>query len=278
VPKLSYAAEQVRHHDRDRFVIALLSPEDRREAMFGLYAFNLEVARVRELVSEPMLGRIRLQWWRDSLEAIFAGKPVAHPVAEALAAAVAAHELPRSPFDRLIDGRESDLEDAPPADLPALEDYAEATASTITALGLDVLGVREEAAFRAARHVGIAWALTGLLRAVPFHAAAGRLYLPLDLLEEHGVEPEELLSGTPSPGLAKVARTVADRARDHLARARAFKAELPKQAVPGLLAAPLADAYLNGLDKARFNLLDTHWSMPRPRPVRLAWNAWLGRF
>ncbi len=72
---LSPSAAIVRRHDRDRYQTALFAPSDRREALFALYAFNYEVARVRESVTQPMLGRIRLQWWREVVDAAYAGAP-----------------------------------------------------------------------------------------------------------------------------------------------------------------------------------------------------------
>ena len=74
-PPLSYCGDQIRRYDRDRFLTALFAPADRREDLFALYAFNLEVAKTREVASEAMLGQIRLQWWRDALDEVFAGKP-----------------------------------------------------------------------------------------------------------------------------------------------------------------------------------------------------------
>ena len=206
---LSIAGEQVRRFDRDRFTTALFAPAGRREALFGLYAFNQEVARIPEMVSEPLLGRIRLQWWRDTLDSLFAGGSVAHPVATALAAAVETQRLTRSTFDRLLETRETDLVPEIPADLTDLEAYAEGTASTINALALEILGVEDEAAFHAGRHLGIAWALTGLMRAVPFHAATGRLCLPADLLAAHDVRPEDVLAGRRGPGLARIGEVIA---------------------------------------------------------------------
>src|SRR5689334_20676146 len=72
---LSPLAALVRRHDRDRYQTALFAPADRRDALFALYAFNYEVARVRENVSQPMLGQIRLQWWREVIAASYAGAP-----------------------------------------------------------------------------------------------------------------------------------------------------------------------------------------------------------
>jgi len=106
----SSLAALVRHHDRDRYQTALFAPARRREALLALYAFNYEIARVRETVTQPMLGQIRLQWWREVLDAAYAGAPARqHPVAVPLSAVIREFGLSREPFDRLIDTRERDL-------------------------------------------------------------------------------------------------------------------------------------------------------------------------
>src|SRR5215207_1372519 len=110
VPGVSSLGGFVRAHDRDRFQTALFAPADRREALFALYAFNYEIARVRESVTQPMLGQIRLQWWREVIEAAYAGQaPRRHEVAEPLTAAIREFGLSRPHFDRMIDAREVDL-------------------------------------------------------------------------------------------------------------------------------------------------------------------------
>src|SRR3954465_2814920 len=122
----SSLARLVRRPDRDRYQTALFAPADRREALLALYAFNYEIARVRETVTQPMLGQIRLQWWREVLDAAYGGAPPRnHPVAVALTAAIREFGLTRELFDRLVDTRERDLVDEPPPSLAVLEDYAE---------------------------------------------------------------------------------------------------------------------------------------------------------
>lgn len=274
---LSLLAEQVRRLDRDRFVTTLFAPVERREALFGLYAFNIEVAQIREMVREPLLGRIRLQWWRDTLDELRAGRVVAHPVAQALGTAFTQFSVSRAPFDQLLSARERDMEVEPPVDLAALEAYVEGTAGAITITGLEILGVRDPDALAAARSVGIAWGLTGLLRAVPFHAAAGRLYLPASLLADRGLSHDDVLASRNGPELAAVARTLAGVARDHLDAARRRKRHISRVALPGLLTAPLAERYLGALAKNGFNLFDRTWSMPRPHPLRLGWAILKGR-
>ena len=275
---LSASARAVRQQDRDRFTTVLFAPADRREALFDLYAFNLEIARVRELVREPMLGRIRLQWWRDSLDKVYAGADGGSPLARSLGEVIVRHSLARAEFESLLSARELDMDDEPPADLPALEAYAEGSSATLTRLALTVLGGEGAGAMAAARHVGIAWALTGLLRAVPFHAAQRRLYLPRDLLDRHGVDINQVLAGKGGEGLALVAGAVAAEARRHLAEARSLRRSVPKPALPALLTAPLAEGYLAGLAKAGCNLFDGNWSAPRPRPLGLVWAMATGRY
>ncbi|HEY8014675.1 MAG TPA: squalene/phytoene synthase family protein, partial [Dongiaceae bacterium] len=125
--ELSYCARLLRQQDPDRYLTALFAPPERREALFALYAFNLELARARESVREPIMGQMRLQWWRDSLAEMLAGRPRAHEVGRPLAAAIAAYGLDPVLLERLIDARERDMEAEPPVDLAALLDYARGT-------------------------------------------------------------------------------------------------------------------------------------------------------
>ena len=257
-PELSAVARLVRRHDHDRFLTALFAPGARREALFALYAFNHEVAKTREVVREPTLGRMRLQWWRESLDAIYAGAKLRqHEVVEPLGAAIRDHALSRAHFERLLAARELDLGEEPPASLAALETYAESTSAGLVWLALEALGERDEAAVAAGRSVGIAYALTGLLRAVPFHAASKRLYLPRDLVEAAGLRLErELFELRPTPGLRQVVEQVARAADRHLTHARSLRARVPQTALPALLPAVLARADLVRLARAGYDPFD----------------------
>ena len=268
----AYCERQVRRLDPDRHFLAMLAPPDRRPALFALYAFNQEIAATREQVSERMLGQIRLQWWREAIDGIYAGTPRRHQVVQPLAAAIARHDLDRDLFERMIDMRETDLDDAPPADLAALERYAEGSSSTLAALALKVLGVADPAAVPAARAVGIAWALTGLLRAVGHHARAKRLYLPADLMAAEGVRTGDLFELRAAPGLPAVARHVAEAAREQIAAARVWRRDLPRTALPVLLQARMAELYLDRLRRRGDNPLDPEATR---RPTLAAWQLTL---
>lgn len=283
---LSYCGDLVRRHDPDRFLTALFAPADRREDLFALYAFNHEVAKTREVVSEPTLGLIRLQWWREGIEGIYDGEVRRHEVMQPLAAAVRRHGLDRALLDRLIDAREADMEDEAPADLACLVNYAEVTAAPLVALALAVLGVPAAdraadtpAATAVAGHVGRAWALTGVARAVPFLARGRRCRLPADLMARHGVSEAALFDLKPEPGLRAVVRAVAERAAAELAAARALRRDLPRRAIPALLPARLASRTLATLAAADHDPFDRAVLRPDAwRAARLGWAALSGRW
>ncbi len=248
---LSPCAEAARKGDPDRYLCALFAPPDRREALFALYAFNVELVRAREAAREPLLGLMRLQWWRDALDGILAGRPPGHAAAEELARARA--RLDRAALLGLIEARRRDFDETPFASLAELEGHVEATSAALARQALGLLGVEDEAARAAARHVGLAWGLVGLLRAVPFHARARRLYLPADLLAAAGVEAEAIFAARPGAGLGRVAAEVAEAARGHLAAARALRPRAPRAGLPALLPARLAAADLARLARAGFD-------------------------
>ncbi|MFN0043269.1 MAG: phytoene/squalene synthase family protein [Alphaproteobacteria bacterium] len=252
-PTLSHCAREVRREDRDRYLSALFAPDGVREALFALYAFNAEIARAREVVTEPLLGEIRLQWWRDALDGLYGGRNLAHPVVEALGRAIGKHGLKRAGFERMIDARAADLSPEPPADMATLEAYAGASSGTLMELALECLGVATPDARRAAQEAGIAYALVGLLRAVPFHARRKRLMLPFDRLRVAGLDTHSIFELRPSTALAQVVREVGELAFRHLTEARRTVRGLPIEAWPALLPAALVASDLARLRRKDWN-------------------------
>jgi NADH dehydrogenase [ubiquinone] 1 alpha subcomplex assembly factor 6 len=262
--RLSPVAALVRRHDHDRFQTALFAPAERREALFALYAFNYEVARIRETVSEPVLGQIRLQWWRESIAAAFEGGVVRHhSVVEALTTTIRAGALTRAHFERLVDAREQDLAEAPPASLAALQDYAEATSARLVYLALESLGIRDDpAAEKAGYHIGIAYALSGLLRAMPFQARAGRLIIPADITVQTALDSADYRALRSTPALRSAAAEIAAVASRHLASARAHRHSIARRALPVLLPAIVAERSLARLRQAGYDPFDPALATP----------------
>jgi NADH dehydrogenase [ubiquinone] 1 alpha subcomplex assembly factor 6 len=281
-PGLSYCAALLRRHDPDRYLTALFAPAATRESLFALYAFNLEIARTREATREPMMGRIRLQWWRDALAEAAAGRPYRHEILEPLAVAISDRSLTPAWFERLLEAREQDIEGAAPADMASLMTYAEGSSSALTWLALEALGGdtgRTPAAIEAGRRLGIAWALTGLLRAVPYHARQRQLHLPMDLLVRHEVRAEDLLELRKPAGLQAVVREIAGEAASRLEAARQAARGLPRVLLPALLPGALAGLYLKRLERAGFDpYAESVQSAPPGRIWRLALRNFMGRF
>ena len=274
----SYLAADLQRDDPDRYLTAMLAAPPHRDHLFALYAFNVEIAKIREVVSEPMLGEIRLQWWRDVIEEIYGGTVRRHAVAQALDATVKARQLSRGHFDALIDARAFDLTDEPPATTAALVEYADGTSGRLAVLALQALNARDKEAAAVGRDIGIAWALTGLIRAVPAHARARRLYLPHDLMERHGVRPGELFELRSDDALRAAVSDLADQAAVHLRAARKARSVVPKAAVPALLVGRLADLYLRRLRSVGYDPFDSRLRRPMPlNGLRLAFAALVGR-
>ena len=160
----AYCRDRVARFDPDRAAIIAFQPAAARPGLHALHAFNLEVAHLGETASEPALGAIRLQWWRDALDEATSGRERRHAVLQPLTAAIRRHDLPAACFRRLLDAREMDLEAAPPTDLPA---YARETGGTLTALAGQIVSGRP-----GSEDIGTAWALIGWLRAAAFFRRA----------------------------------------------------------------------------------------------------------
>lgn len=211
----------LRDTDRDRYLACLLAPQDRRGPLAALYAFNAEIARVRDLVHEPLPGEIRLQWWRDTLEGRGEGDAKANPLAAGLLHCISEHRLPVRVLTDMIEARIFDLYDDPMPDRGALEGYAGETASALIQLAslvLDPGGAERSATI--AGHAGVAQAIAGLLLLLPIHRRRGQVYIPGDLLAATGLSAEELLAGTDRARIASAVEAFAGLGRDHLRKAR----------------------------------------------------------
>jgi phytoene synthase len=239
----------VREADRDRYLSVLFAPEPKRQALFALYAFNVEVARVRDLVREPLPGEIRLQWWRD---AILGNTPAAgHPTAEALLQAIQEYDLPPAAFDNMIEARLFDLYDDPMPSRIDLEGYCGETASALIQLAALVLD-RDAALATAdlAGHAGCAQAMAGLLRSLPIHLARGQCFIPRDILSAAGTTPEEFVAEKGGAAAKRAVSATIALAREHLAKFEEGARGLPVALRPAYLSAALTGPYLALLSSA----------------------------
>lgn len=268
----AFAAEEVRRHDRERFLADLFAPEAERRHLFALHAFNLEVARVRERVRDPLPGEIRLQWWRDLLEGQPRGDVAGNPVAAALLETVSLNGLPRTPLVNLIEARLFDLYNDPMPSLADLEGYAGETASVLIQCGAMILKHGEDpASADAAGHAGVAQAITGLLRALPHHARRQQLYLPADLMRKHGVDATDIFAGRTTPALTALLAELRGIARGHLAKARQAQASLDPAILPAFLPVALVEPLLARMERRGYDPFTTEIALP---PWQEQWRLW----
>lgn len=243
----AYCADLIRTADRDRFLGSLFAPAEHRGALHALYAFNVEMARVREVAREPLPGEIRLQWWSEVIGGERGEEASANPVASALLATIERHRLPAATLQTLIDARRFDLYDEPMARLADLESYARNTSSALLALAAQILGGEGHGVEAVADAAGIAQAIVGLFRAFPLHASRRQLYVPLELLERHGAEPQDIFAGRSSKNLRAAFAELQHIARSHLRVARENIASLPQAVLPAFLPVALVGPSLDRL-------------------------------
>jgi phytoene synthase len=269
----SHCQQIVREADKDRFLATLFAPAESRDALFALYAFNCEVARVRDIAREPLPGEVRLQWWSEVLSGERGGEALANPVAAALLDTIKRHDLPIQPLADLVDARIFDLYDDPMQTLTDLEDYAAKTSSVLFALAARILnGAVEEPNSDLSVHAGIAYVITGLLRTFPRHAARRQLYVPAEVVDRHKVRTEDIFAGQATAELRTALAEMRSHARRHLAATRDLIATAPAAILPAfhpLALIPPLLARMDGGDYDPFAIIE----IPQWRRQWTLWRA-----
>jgi 15-cis-phytoene synthase len=265
----AYCEALVRAADKDRYLATLFVPAAHRDALHALYAFNIEIARVREIVREPLAGEIRLQWWTDAISGE-ARDARANPIAAALIATIARHRLPADLLTGLIAARRFDLYNDAMASLALLEDYARSTSASLIELAAGTLGESGPMVKQAALEAGLGYALAGLLKAFPIHSARGQLFLPTEVLDRHGAGREEIAARHPTPQLRAALAEMRERARAHLGKARNLIETAPPAALPAFL--PVAASGLL-LDRMEDETRDPFAPIEIPQ-WRRQWRLW----
>jgi len=266
-----HCAVLVREADRDRYLATLFAPAEHRDALFALYAFNVEIVRVRDLAREPMPGEIRLQWWREALSGERDGEAAAHPVAAALQETLARYGLAADRLIALIDAHVFDLYDEPMATVTDLEIYGIKTQSALFAMAVEILGGQGGGTELLAVDAGIAYGITRVLENFARYSARQQLYVPLDVLKRHGIDRNAVFAGQGGPLLSAALAETRALARKHLAAAQA-RLGAEADILPALLPVALAGPTLQRMDRSGYDPL--HFTPLAPwRRQWLLWRA-----
>jgi phytoene synthase len=268
----AYCEGLLRRDDRDRWLASLFVPRELRPHIHALYAFSLEIARVHEIVSEPLLGEIRFQWWRDALEGAADAK--ANPVAAALLDTIVRFDLPKAPLLELISARGRGLYGDLIESINALEAYTEATCSNLLRLAALILdGEGAAAILDAALHAGIAYGVTGLIRALPWHSARRQVFVPIEILQAHGATCDDFAAGRASPAVLAALTDLRAVARGHLAIFYARLPGLPEKSRPAFLPVCHCEHYLRLMEKPGYDVCKTVVELPQWRRQWILWRA-----
>ena len=198
----AFCADLVRTHDFARYASTLFLPQVQRRALLSVYAFNVEISRVREQVSQPLPGEMRLQWWTDMLEGAGHGGVEGNPVAAELLQTIGEFRLPVEPLSRLIEEHQFDLYNDPMPSMAALEGYVTDTSSALFSLGARIAAQPSDVIDHIARHAGLAQGMAQVIAALPLDAARRQLFLPLQLLQQHRQRNGRSLFGQADAGRA----------------------------------------------------------------------------
>jgi phytoene synthase len=273
---VKFCTELVRAHDFARYASTLFVPAVQRRALLAIYAFNVEISRVREQVSQPLPGEMRLQWWTDMLAGAEHGGVEGNPVAAELLLAIRSWRLPVERLSRLIDEHQFDLYNDPMPTMAALEGYINDTSAALFSLGARIAGWQSDEIEHLARHAGLAQGIAQVMAELPLDAARRQLFVPLQLLESHGSGMEDVFAGKEAPKLRAALDQLIGEARGHLKTAFALLANAPPEVRPVFLPLSLVARDLERMSRAdsdpfvphvtsRFRTLWTLWRASRSR-------------
>jgi 15-cis-phytoene synthase len=274
-----FCADLVRAHDFPRYAATLFLPAAQRRGLLALYAFNVEISRVHEQVSQPLPGEMRLQWWTDMLAGAAHGGVEGNPVAAELRRAISNWRLPVERLSRLIEEHEFDLYNDPMPTMAALEGYLNDTSSALFSLGAGITGWQSDAIEHLARHAGLAQGIAQVIAALPRDASRRQLFLPQQVLQSHSVDIEQVFAGKQTPKLRAALDQLIGEAKEHLKTALALLESVPPEARPVFLPVALAARDLKRMARAdsdpflprvssRFRTLWTLWRASRSRVFR----------
>lgn len=260
----------LRDTDRDRYLACLYLPADLRGDASAIYAFGTETARIAELVSEPMPGEIRLQWWRDviSLSRIHGN----NQIAEEVLAVIKRHVLPRQTFLACLDARIFDLYSDPMPNRTTLEAYCGETTSALLNLIALCAGAKPARPLaNACGHAGVAIAATQLLKATAAFSVRHRVYIPQDILAATGLTAKTWLSDAPDQRHMHAITAMLSLARDHYRAAVSAIEKLDKPFVPIFLPLATVPATLDMIEKSGERLFR---EVAELSPLRRQWLMW----
>jgi len=264
----------VRQYDRDRYLSSLLAPAKARPHLMALYAFNVEICRIAGQVSEPQLAEIRLQWWLDTLDAIYHNEAQAHPVANALAEAIRVGDIPKFALQRLAKAHQFDFYSDSMPSLHDLEAYLGETESSLIKMAAMILN--QDAALEcseAAGFSGVAYGMMRFLNRLPEARKLGQVLLPLEMLLLRQIQPGEIYSADKEAGIMVLLADLRHLATQRLSEARQIAWTVKADIFPAFQHVALTEAYIAKASSKGAAVRDQGCDFSQLRKQWLLWKA-----
>jgi 15-cis-phytoene synthase len=253
----------------------LFLPPERRRAITALYAFCREVDDVVDEIADQQVAATKLMWWRKEVAALFQGSPT-HPVTKALQPFTAPFNITEKRLNEIMDGMEMDLHQTRYLDFMALEKYCYHVASVVGLLAAEIFGRSDERTLEYAHQLGLAFQLTNIIRDVGDDARMGRVYLPVNELQQFNVPVSEILNRTYSNRFSGLMQFQATRAQGYYDKAFALLPAQDKRTQrPGLIMAAIYRTLLTEIERDGFQVLHQRTSLTPLRKFWLAWKTWV---
>jgi phytoene synthase len=247
-----------------------LEPE-RRRAITALYALCRELDDTVDNATDESVARIKLAWWRTEIATMYHGTPT-HPVTQALKPHLATYNLQEQHILAIVDGMEMDLNQTRYLDFAGLKNYCWHVAGVVGILSASIFGVTNQRTLEYAEKLGLAFQLTNIIRDVGEDARKGRIYLPVNDLQQFGVTAADILNVRHNDKFEALMKFQADRARGYYAEAMALLPKEDRRAQrPGLMMAAIYHTLLDEIERDHFHVLNQRISLT---PLRKLWLAW----
>lgn len=245
-----YCLNLLEQADYDRYLSLLYAPEDKRGALAAVYAFNVEIARIRDVAKDALPGEVRLQWWRDLINGSGHGETENHPVAAALMATIKQYSLPIQVFDAYCEARIFDLYNDPMPTRNDLEGYCGETASVLIQMAAIILDADAAPDFtESSGHAGVAQSITGLLRLMPLHRSRSQVYMPADIMQAVGLNAESFLASSHEAERKNLVDAMLALADEHYVAYKKASRSMPKSLKPAFLPVSLVPVYLRAISR-----------------------------
>lgn len=249
----------------------LFLPPERRRAITALYAFCREVDDTVDETSDASLARIKLAWWRTEVSTMYKGTPT-HPVTQALQPHIAPYKLDEQHLQAIIDGMEMDLDQSRYLDYAGLQKYCWRVAGVVGILSASIFGYTRPETLAYAEKLGLAFQLTNIIRDVGDDARKGRIYLPVNELQQFNVTAADILNFRHSEKFEALMRFQNERAQRTYDEALALLPKEDRRAQrPGLMMAAIYRTLLDEIARDNFQVLNQRVSLT---PLRKLWLAW----